>query len=142
MKLSQLNAALGTGDSAEIATEPGTKSVVNTSGAAGTATIGVAALATGRHVCKGLSVSVAAGAAAQPAVRAVLRDGATGAGTIIWSKTLACAAGGFATVDLTGLSLVGSLNTAMTLEFAAAGAANSIEDVTLIYFDLTEGLTR
>jgi len=142
MNLSKSNAALGTGDAVELCTEPGNKTVVNTSAAAGTASANVAAVANGRHVCKGISVSVAAGAAAQPPIQAVLRDGATGVGAIKWSKTLSAPANQTASVDLTGLSIVGTLGNQMTLEFVGAGAANSIEDVTLSYFDLTEGLPQ
>jgi hypothetical protein len=142
MKLSQSNVGLGTGDSAEIATEPGCKTVVHTPAAATQATASVAALATGKHVCKGVSVSIACAGTAQTPIRAVLRDGATGAGTILWSKKLSAPVNGYASVDEVGLSLPGSLNTAMTLEFAGAGVAASEQDVTLIYFDLTEGLPR
>jgi hypothetical protein len=142
MNLNKNHAALGTGDGAEIATEPGNLSVVSTSGAGGTASATIAALTKGRHVCKGISVSIAAGAAAQTPITAVLRDGATGVGTIRWSKTLSAPTNGSASVDPTGLSLVGSLNTAMTLEFTGAGTANTIQDVTLMFFDLLEGMPQ
>jgi hypothetical protein len=140
MNLNKNHAALGTGDSAEIATEPGNKTVVSTSGAAGTASANVAAITTGVHVCKAISVSIAAGAAAQGPITVVLRDGATGVGTIKWSKTLSAPANGSASVDPSGLSIVGTRGNQMTLEFTAGGAANTIQDVTLMYFDLLEGL--
>jgi hypothetical protein len=142
MKLSQLNAALGTGDSSEIATEPGYKSVVNTPAAATAAVATVAALATGKHVCKGIHASIACAGTAQTPLRVVLRDGATGAGTILWSKKVSAPINSCVEIDVTGCSFVGSVNTAMTLEFSAAGVAASEQDATLVYFDLTEGLPR
>jgi hypothetical protein len=142
MKLNKAFAALATGDSAEIATEPGNATVVSTSGAAGTASANVAAVANTRHICKGISASIAAGAAAQTPVTVVLRDGATGVGAIKWSKTLSAPTNGSASVDITGLSIVGTAGNQMTLEFTGGGTANTIQDVTLSYFDLGEGLPR
>jgi len=61
-----------------------------------------------------------------------LRDGATGAGTIMrtWIVDLP-AVENSQCQDLSGLNMTGSANTAMTLEFAAAGGANTVETVTL-----------
>jgi hypothetical protein len=67
-----------------------------------------------------------------------LRDGATGAGTIIWEQVVAAVANGCALVEVDGLSLIGSENTAMTLEFEAGGVAASVESVTLTGYDLTQ----
>jgi dihydroorotase-like cyclic amidohydrolase len=124
-------AALASGDST-VVMEPGTWPVVHTPAAA---TQAIAAKAAGgegvRHVCRGISASIACGANAQTPIRLVLRDGATGVGAILWSKKLSAPANSTANVDLTGLAYVGSPNTAMTLEFAAAGVAASEQDVTL-----------
>lgn len=87
-----------------------------------------------RHVCRSISatLSVALADVAVAGVLVNLRDGATGAGTILWSGRLAVvAAGGLVTVEKEGLNIAGSLNTAMTLEFAAAPGAASFETVTL-----------
>jgi hypothetical protein len=59
-----------------------------------------------------------------------LRDGATGAGTIMrtWIVDLPAVENSQCR-DLSGLNMTGSANTAMTLEFAAAGGAASVETV-------------
>ena len=124
-------ASLANGD-ADVAMEPGCWSVVHTPAAATQATCTKAAATDGsRHICRGVSVAIAAGATPQTPIRVVLRDGAPGAGTILWSKTLAVPANQSASVDLSPLTIVGSVNTAMTLEFTGAGVAASQEDVTL-----------
>lgn len=124
-------AALANGD-ADVAMEPGTWTVTSFPAAATQATATRAPGGPGvRHICRGISVAIAAGATPQTPIRAVLRDGATGAGTILWSKTLAVPANQGASVDLSPVTIVGSANTAMTLEFTAAGVAASQEDVTL-----------
>jgi hypothetical protein len=62
-----------------------------------------------------------------------LRDGATGAGTILASWVLGVQAAIDATTifALGGLEIIGSPNTAMTLEFAGIAGAGTIESVTL-----------
>jgi len=61
-----------------------------------------------------------------------LRDGATGAGTVLrtWIFNFSAAEQG-GCVDLSGMNMTGSANTAMTLEFTAAGGAGTVETVTL-----------
>jgi len=61
-----------------------------------------------------------------------LRDGATGAGTIMrtWIVDLP-AVENSQCQDLSGLNMTGSAATAMTLEFAAAGGAATVETVSL-----------
>lgn len=119
----------------QIITNQAEWSIPHTPAVATRATITRAAGGAGvRHVCKAITATLAV-AAADVGVAGVLvnlRDGATGAGTILWSKRLAVvAAGGIADVNITGLNIAGSPNTAMTLEFAAAPGAASFEDVTL-----------
>lgn len=85
-------------------------------------------------------VSWSAGAATAPAATVLtinLRDGATGAGTILWQTTIAAAAAAtqHGSGSVCGLNLVGSSNTAMTLEFAA-GLTNEVESVSLTGFDV------
>ena|SRR5258708_37944293 len=54
-----------------------------------TATVSKAAGAVGvRHIARTVTVSIAAGATAQTPLTAVVRDGATGVGTIIWQGVL------------------------------------------------------
>lgn len=101
--------------------------------AATQATISIAADAGGRHVCKSVTASIAAtGTASGPEV-VVLRDGATGAGTVLWSCALSAPANGTANISVP-MNVIGTKNTAMTLEFVAAGAANTFETVAITYY--------
>lgn len=111
----------------------GAFNVVNTPAAAAQATITQAAAGAGiSNICNRISASLATVATAQAAaVQLNLRDGATGAGTILWSKTFSCGTTAMVTVDVTGLYIVGSPNTAMTLEFSAAPVAGAFESVAL-----------
>jgi hypothetical protein len=110
-----------------------TWSVTNTVNAAITAATASKAAGGGavRHVATGVTLCYsdsAIGAVAQ----VNLRDGATGAGTIIRSWLVALpVAGGSQCENLSGLNMTGSANTAMTLEFGAATAATSSKTVTL-----------
>lgn len=68
----------------------------------------------------------------------VLRDGATGTGTVVssWVTVVPAAAGeNVAGQSLCGLAIVGSANTAMTLEFSG-GITNLLETVTLVGYDV------
>jgi hypothetical protein len=84
-----------------------------------------AASSTGPDVlrCRSLSVSVAGdGAVATGKIKAVLRDGATGVGTIIWSATLQAPATGSANIDIPDLDYRASIGNALTLETTSAPA--------------------
>jgi hypothetical protein len=99
------------------------------------------ALATGfRHVATSISFTFAAdtGIVAAATVLVNLRDGATGAGTILWSQRVSvpATAGSCTTVSLGSLSIPGTASTAMTLEFAAAGGASTFESVALTGYDV------
>jgi hypothetical protein len=73
-----------------------------------------------KNVLKGLSFSiVAAGAVTAEKVTLVVRDGAAGAGTIIWQmdvEVVAAAAINIAQHTVSGLHLEGTAATAMTVE--------------------------
>jgi hypothetical protein len=141
--MSGTNAALATQPGIAMASPPPMWSQANVPVAANTqATTSKAAGGAGvRHVCWGISATfdiVSVGAVnADPLV--YLRDGAASSGTIIWRTRLG-SAGGVAgqqyRVDLTGLCIVGSANTAMTLEFANNGGANTFESVALTGFSI------
>lgn len=130
---SNLNAQSGLG--AAIVTPPGMWTVQNAPAAATQATATQAAGAAGvRHLGGGWTFSLvetaAPGAATQ--VDYVLRDGASGGGTIkdIASFSLPNVAGGSASpVPKTGLNVPGTAATAMTVEGTAAGSAATIERV-------------
>jgi hypothetical protein len=89
-----------------------------------------------RHVCNSITASISCGTTAQTPIQVYLRDGTTGAGTILWAATLAAPANGVGGVSVSGLYLVGTANTAMTLEFSAAGVTSSQEVVTLTGYDI------
>lgn len=88
-----------------------------------------------RHVCKGFMATLANNAAAaSTAVTLQIRDGATGAGTVLWETSMAVPATAFAvpnTIAVTGLYLVGTANTAMTIEFSGAAGANTLQNVNM-----------
>lgn len=109
----------------------GTWGVTNSANAGTPSASKAAGGGTVRHVASCISISVAAAGTAQPAIQVNLRDGATGAGTIIRSWQLAAPANDSQPVDLCGLNMTGSANTAMTIEFAAATAAATQASVNL-----------
>src|SRR5437879_1910538 len=77
------------------------------------ATISKAAIPS-RHVATSVTVCISA-VAAQPDIIFNLRDGATGAGTVLWTARLAAAAGTSTCVPVLPLNILGSANTQMTL---------------------------
>lgn len=92
--------------------------------AATQATISRAADAGGRHVAKSVTVSVCGAAAESGIITFVLRDGATGAGTILWSCKLRAPINDSKSIAVP-MNAIGTKNTAMTLESTGAGAAGS-----------------
>ena len=102
-------------------------------------TASIAAAAGVYHVCDCISYSAAAGTAPTATiVDVVLRDGATGAGTIKWAYVvdLLATTGEVAPPQtVCGLNIIGSVNTAMTFEFTA-GVTNVTEVVNFTYFNV------
>ena len=123
-----------------VTTGPGDWSINHTPAANTPATITRAAGAAGvRHVCTSITATlIGLAASAETTVLVNLRDGATGAGAILWSTRLLVAgtAGSETGVSLSGLNIVGSAATAMTLEFAAAGGASTFETVAMTGHDV------
>ena len=103
------------------------------------ASASIAAEAAVRHVAD--SICFSAGSTTAPALTNLtvnLRDGGTGAGTVIgsWDVVISAATGqNVAPYCVTGLNLVGTTNTAMTLEFSAL-LTSLFEDVTLTGFNI------
>lgn len=128
---SAANLANQSGEGVQMVTGTGEWAITHAPAANTTATISRAAVASQRHVCKGFSVSLNAVAAIAAPILVTLRDGATGAGTILWQDRLMAPAGTTVRLDREGLNIVGSVNTAMTLEFAAAPGATNFEVVNL-----------
>lgn len=105
------------------------------------ATIARAAQGAGiQQVCTSITCTVAA-AAAPTAAQWVfkLHDGVQDTGTILWSGTVAlqAVAGDRAGIVISGLHIVGTANTAMTLEATSGSgrSANSFEQVSMTGYD-------
>jgi hypothetical protein len=136
---SAANLSAATQPQTMMVTGPGNWAITHTPAANTVATITRAAGGAGvRHICNSISGSVIVGASQTPgaAVQLSLRDGASGAGTILWSQTINCTALGNAFINLSGLNIPGSANTAMTLEFSAAPGAANFESVALTGHDV------
>lgn len=87
-----------------------------------------------RHLAQSIDASITTDAAyVGGAVSFILslRDGAAGVGAVLWSKRIQATSAGPTSVSLSGLNVVGTANTAMTLEFNAGGAAASFQSVAL-----------
>lgn len=116
----------------QLETEPSQWIVSSQPASGSVASASIAAEVGVRHVarCVGWS-AVAAGAVTAAAGTILLRDGATGAGTVLVPYAIAhsvAAAAGVQTVPafaVCGLSFVGTTNTAMTVEFDAGVAGET-----------------
>lgn len=122
--------------------ESTTWSVVHTPSANTMATAAKAAGAAGvKHVCTGYSWSLSSGGGAPTPelITIAIRDGATGAGTIIWQETvsLPAVAGSNARGGMTGLYIPGTAATAMTIETDSAPGANVVASVSIMGEDIS-----
>lgn len=107
--------------------------VAGVPGADAQATVTRAAAGAGvRHVCTSILAVYLGNFAGAPAPTnpnryVQLRDGASGVGTILWQSALSVQAvsGAVNKIELSGLRIVGSAATAMTLEFSGAGGPNT-----------------
>ena len=86
-----------------------------------------------KHVCYGISATIAAAGTAQTPITVQVLDGAS----VIYSGQLSAPANQSAQLLITGLFLVGTAATSMTLQFSGAGVAASVQNCTLIGFDVT-----
>lgn len=102
--------------------EPGEWTVDSSVAAAGTPSAVKAAGAAGvRHVCRNLSISLANVAVTPSAlITFVLRDGASGAGTVKRTWQFVVPPSNTVHIDIAGLNIFGGTATAMTIESAAA----------------------
>jgi hypothetical protein len=120
--------------------ERGSRWGVSVTASVGAASVTTIAAESGvRHIAD--CVSFSAGSTSAPALTLLtvnLRDGATGAGSIIWSQTVVVPNSTGQNVEpfgLCGLGLVGTTNTAMTLEFSA-GLANLFQSTSLTGYNV------
>jgi len=122
---------------AQLITRPGDWAIGQTPAAATQATISRAAGAAGvSHVATSISVAVSTVGTAQTAALVfVLRDGATGAGTVLWTLQVSLPVNTTWSFALSSLNIVGTAATAMTLETVAAPAAAVFASVSLTGYD-------
>ena len=100
--------------------------------AATQATVTQAAGAAGvKNVATGLSFNSTTVGTAQTVISVSLRDGATGAGTILWSTQFIQPVNNVFAMAVVLPHIKGTAATAMTLEFSAAGAAATLQSVSL-----------
>lgn len=100
------------------------------------ATASKAADANYLHVATSCSGSIST-VAAQTNITLSLRDGASGAGTVLWSETTTCLIN--TSCVLTSppeIYAVGTVGTAMTCEWSGAPVTNNFAVVTLVGFDV------
>lgn len=120
-------------DPAERLIAPAMWTVVHNPAAATQAIATKAAGAAGvKHVCYGIVATIAAGATAATPLNVQLLDGAT----VLLTASIAAPVNGVGVVALTGINIEGTAATAMTLQFSAAGALTTVENVTLIGYDV------
>lgn len=113
-------------------TQLSTWSITNTPAVQTQATVSRAAGGgTVRHVATSVTICVAANGTAQVPILFHLRDGATGAGTILRTWAISAPITSGWCQDVTGLNMTGSANTAMTIESAAAPVAASQATVSM-----------
>jgi hypothetical protein len=113
---------------------PGQWAIFNQPGAATQATTNRPAVASTKHVAKSITVCISA-VAAQPDIIFNLRDGASGAGTVVWTVRLAAVAG-TSQCQTANFTIIGSNNTAMAVESAVAPAATNFASVSLSGYDI------
>ena len=117
-----------------IVVNPDMWSINHTPAASAQATISKGAVPGIRHFCTSICAALAA-AAAQTIIQVNLRDGASGAGTILWSQSILVPIGGYVDIQISGLNIPGTAGNAMTLEFSGAPVATNVESVALTGYD-------
>lgn len=88
------------------------------------------------HICNSIHATLTSNASLAAAIAGsiVLRDGATGVGTVLWASALSLpnvAGTASAPVEISGLAIAGTPGNAMTVEFTAAGGAGTFETVAM-----------
>lgn len=90
-----------------------------------------------RHVCTSITASLSNLGSASAIDQLVLRDGPTTTGTILWTTYLGTPAieGANCNVFLSGLSIAGSVNTVMCLEYTTGAGSSNTESVSITGYD-------
>lgn len=76
--------------------------------------------------CRSLTVSVTGVGAASGIITAILRDGATGAGTPLWEAQLQAAQDGGQAIALSDVDFRSSIGNALTLDVSAPGGTGKV----------------
>jgi hypothetical protein len=119
------------GNKALITSSPGEWAVQHTPSVSTQAVASKGAGASGvRHVATSCSGSIAT-TAAQTVIALNLRDGATGAGTLVWSQKVICPITTVCTVSSPSIQIVGTAATAMTCEWSGAPVTNNFATANL-----------
>lgn len=115
-------------------TDPGEWTLTSSPIAATIASATRAAVAGVQHILKSINASISA-VAAQGILSVVVRDGATGVGTILYQDRLIAPIGFSDRLSLTDLNISGTTGNAMTVEFTAAPAAGNFETLSASGYD-------
>jgi hypothetical protein len=109
---------------------PGDWTLTSAPAVATVATASRAAGAAGvRHVLTSICADLTCVAAVTAPLTLVVRDGATGVGTILWQRRLTGLVGTTSKVEMSGLNIVGTAAAAMTVEFTAAPAGTDFQTI-------------
>jgi hypothetical protein len=119
----------------ELTTDPGEWTLTNAPAAATAASATRALTAGVRHILKSLQFSLMGVAAQAAPILCVVRDGATGVGTILWQDKLVAPIGFSDRISVAGLNIVGTAGNAMTVETTTAPAATNFVTVSATGYD-------
>lgn len=119
----------------QLVTNPGEWTLTNAPAAATIATATRAAVAGVRHILKSIQASVQAVAAQSAPLLVVVRDGATGVGTILWQDRLLAPIGFNDDISVAGINIAGTTGNAMTVEFTTAPAATNFATISASGYD-------
>jgi hypothetical protein len=136
---SAANLAAQSGLGAALTALPGQWSINSTPAVGVQASVSRGAVASTRHVCTGFGFGFSSAVAVAATTIVInLRDGATGVGPILksWEFSLPAAVIPNFAIEVSGVNIPGSVNTAMTMEFSAL-LANLLEFTNLAGYDAT-----
>jgi hypothetical protein len=119
----------------QLVTEPGEWTLTSAPAVSTVASATRAAAAGVKHILKSIQASLQAVVAQNAPVVAVVRDGPSGTGTILWQDRLIAPAGFNGAISVTGLNITGTTGNAMTVEFTAAPIATNFETISASGYD-------
>jgi hypothetical protein len=126
------NVAAGVGTNSLLTVKPGEWSVTNTSTAGAQATVSKAAGgASNKYVITSITVSLAAGAAAQTPLTASVIQDALGTPATLWAATLGAPANSAFAVSAACHIVQTVANKTLDIQFSGTGTANTIQSVTM-----------